>query len=84
MIHSRPGFRPRTSDEECAKLQPDMVPAINRHNQPETTNLKTATIQHMQAQAEAALKRMKDGSQVNVLVNPNPSATPVMTSPHKD
>ena len=30
MIHSRPGYAPRTSDQQIAKLNEDMIPAINR------------------------------------------------------
>lgn len=30
MIHSRPGYAPRTNDSQVAKLNEDMIPAINR------------------------------------------------------
>ena len=41
MKHSRPGFATRTSDVAPAKLNDDMVPAINRAARTASTPLKT-------------------------------------------
>jgi hypothetical protein len=103
MIHSRPGFQPRVTREGAkheprpSRVQPDMQPAIMKHTTA-TTATKPALMQNeqaglpverMQAQAEAALKRMQDAAAETarragpeILVNPAPSATPVITSPH--
>jgi hypothetical protein len=82
-----------------AKLQPDMMPAIHSTAQPgqsksPLTQVKTdepaLPVDRMKAQAEAAYARnlalaqeaaRKAGPQI--IENPKPSATPVMTSPHK-
>jgi predicted trehalose synthase len=100
MIHSRPGYQTRVTHEgkkapPPAKIQPDMQPAIMKHTtatgatksplaQSEQPSLP---VERMQAEAEAAFKRMQEKARMagpELLVNPAPSATPVMTSPHKE
>lgn len=82
-----------------AKLAADMQPAFIKHstataavNSPLKNNADPAPLsaERMQAAAEAALKRMndrkaaEDATKTQVLVNPKPSPTPVMTTPYKD
>lgn len=105
MIHSRPGFSPRITREGTkhearpSRVTADMQPAIMKHTTA-TTAAKTPLkeneqpglpVERMQAQAEAALKRMQDVAAERarqagpeILVNPAPSATPITTSPHRD
>lgn len=56
MIHSRPGYAPRRTEDAVAKLNADMVPAIHRAAQEESTPLK----QTLQAKADAAHKKLLD------------------------
>ena len=105
MRHSRPGFQTRVTNErghdaKPSRVQPDMQPAIMKHTTA-TASAKTPLkeneqpglpVERMQAQAEAALKRMQDDAAAKrarqagpeILVNPAPSATPITTSPHKE
>ena len=104
MRHSRPGFQTRVTSErghdaKPSRVQPDMQPAIMKHTTA-TVSAKTPLkendqpglpVERMQAQAEAALKRMQDAAAERarqagpeILVNPAPSATPITTSPHKE
>ena len=104
MRHSRPGFQTRVTNErghdaKPSRVQPDMQPAIMKHTTA-TASAKTPLreneqpglpVERMQAQAEAALKRMQDVAAERarqagpeILVNPAPSATPITTSPHKE
>lgn len=105
MRHSRPGFQTRVTNErghdaKPSRVQPDMQPAIMKHTTA-TVSAKTPLkeneqpglpVERMQAQAEAALKRMQDDAAAKrarqagpeILVNPAPSATPITTSPHKE
>ena len=55
MIHSRPGFAQRSTDDTVAKLNDDMIPAIHRDAPKETTPLK----QSLQARAEVAHEKLK-------------------------
>ena len=99
MIHSRPGFQTRITQEgkksPPSKVTSDMQPAIatrtspaqGKVNSPLKQELPGLPVERMQAQAEAALKRMQEQKRQagpELLVNPAPSATPVLTSPHKD
>jgi hypothetical protein len=82
-------------DPQPAKVTQDMQPAIMKHTTA-TTDAKTPLkqiappglpVERMQAEAEAAFARMKEQKRQagpELLVNPAPSATPVMTSPHKE
>lgn len=85
MKHSRPGFATRTKDDVPAKLNQDMIPAINRNAPKESTTLK----QTLQAKADAAHKRNMAEAQAlasaapEILVNPAPSATPHINEPGK-
>jgi hypothetical protein len=61
MIHCRPGFAPRTSDDKPAQLNDDMIPAINRKSPEDQTPAKTGSTLEMQlnARTEAAAKRLE-------------------------
>jgi hypothetical protein len=95
MIRSRPGFSPVVTHDTQRKASPapahvtsDMLPAIAKRTSPAQgavrsplkQNLPTLPVERMQAQAEAALKKLKAGPEV--ILNPAPSATPIITSPH--
>jgi hypothetical protein len=84
MIHSRPGFAPRTSDELPAKLNPDMIPAINR-KQP-ATDAKAPQVSEalLDARTEAAMKKLSlEHPASEVIVNPTPSDPPQVLTPGK-
>lgn len=88
MIHSRPGFAPRHSDQVPARLNDDMIPAINRKPIGETPALKEAKVgEHetlLDARTEAAMAKLaKEHPPVEVIVNPAPSATPKILEPGK-
>ncbi len=73
MIHSRPGFASRKSDQAPAKLQPDMIPALHR----KPRNAKPTTL-------EEHLEAHKAAHQIpTVIVNPAPSEPPVVNEPNK-
>lgn len=84
MRHSRPGFATRTNDAVPAKLNDDMVPAINRAARDASTPLKTngpsleallEAHKHEHAQAKSTAPQ--------ILVNPAPSAAPQVNEPGK-
>jgi hypothetical protein len=83
MKHSRPGFATRSSDAVPAKLNPDMIPAINRNAKTEAA----PRAEQLQARAEAAMARLAKNHPVpaapEILVNPTPSATPRVNEPGK-
>jgi hypothetical protein len=95
MIHSRPGFAPRNSEETVARLNDDMVPAIHRGKKKEETTPLQKTLQTRAdeaferlrrqqvaaAQAEAMAIAAKVGP--DLLVNPTPSAAPLVLEPGK-
>lgn len=86
MIHSRPGFAPRHSDKVPAKLNDDMIPAINRKPLGENTPLKQAAVgeHQLDARTEAAMKRLaQEHPPKDVLVNPTPSEPPKILEPGK-
>jgi hypothetical protein len=71
-----------------------MQPAIMKHTSAANGPVKspllnvapaTLPVAQMQAQAEAAFARMKEDAarKSEVLVNPNPSPPPIITSPHE-
>lgn len=96
MKYSRPGFSTVVSSDnrpaKPARLNMDMQPAIAKRTSasqgPVSSPLKqmpqgdipAVSAERMQAQAEAAWKAMQ---QKQILVNPAPSATPILTTPHK-
>ena len=94
MIHSRPGYAPRKADDAVATLNADMIPAINRGKSPDTTPLKQA-LQSRAESAHAKLQKAQDALNLaqaqaaaakvgpDVLVNPAPSAAPVVLEPGK-
>ena len=99
MRHSRPGFQTRVTQEGTrhearpSRVTADMQPAIMRRTTatpaPSTLHQNEQPglpVERMQAQAEAALKRMQDVAAQQrgpeILVNPVRSEPPVITSPH--
>ena len=81
MIHSRPGFTPRRTDTAPAKLQPDMVPAINRKAKQESTPLKGPSLEQMLNARAEEHRAAKQHMMPDVIVNPAPSATPITLEP---
>jgi hypothetical protein len=94
MLHSRPGFAPRRHDEAVAKLNDDMIPAINRSTPRESTTLK----QTLQSKAEEAFMKLKTKQEAaalaeaqaiasrvgpDLLVNPSPVEPPHINEPGK-
>ncbi len=82
-----------------SRLNDDMQPALAKHTTATTTPSQSPFIKAtqpsmidlqpdvMQAKAEAAFARMQEEKRKlgpEVLLNPNPSATPILTTPHKD
>ena len=80
-----------------AKVTSDMRPALANRSTPTLAPSNSPLTQQpaaagpspdmMQARAEAALARMQEEKRKagpEVLVNPNPSATPILTTPHKE
>jgi hypothetical protein len=63
-------------------------PAQGAVTSPLKEQLPSLPVDRMQAEAEAAFKRMQEKAAQRVgpeiLVNPQPSATPITTSPHKE
>ena len=103
MVHSRPGFQTRVTHEgkrppPPAKVTSDMQPAIAKRtsassavpNSPlkRAQEVGTLPVERMQAEAEAAFKRMKTqqaaSPKTEIIGNPAPSPTPVLTTPHKE
>jgi hypothetical protein len=94
MIHSRPGYSPRTKDDAVATLNADMIPAINRGKSADTTPLKQA-LQSRADIAHAKMKKAQDALNLaqaqaaaakigpEVIPNPSPSTAPVVLEPGK-
>lgn len=95
MIHSRPGFAPRTDDSKPAALNSDMIPAINR---PKLGEEKTPAKHNLDARTAAAYKKLQDAQEAvalatmqadlakvgpDLLVNPNPTEAPRVLEPGK-
>jgi hypothetical protein len=88
MIHSRPGYAPRRDDAAPAKLNADMVPAINRPPLGNNSNLKETTealdAKLLDARAEAAMAKLAlEHPPAQILVNPTPSDPPKVLEPGK-
>ena len=98
MIRSRPGFSPVVSSDarpaKPARVTSDMQPAIMKHTSAGQSPVKSPLlnaapvplpVEQMQAQAEAAFKRMREDAarKSEILVNPNPTPPPIITSPHE-
>ena len=76
MKHSRPGFTTRVNDGAPSKVRPDMKPALARKYPPPKDS---PILQHQDAMplpAEATPEAPRVGP--DVLLNPTPSATPVV------
>jgi hypothetical protein len=90
MIHSRPGFTPRTNDQQVAKLQPDMIPAINRTPLGEATtmpSLEEKLANRTKSKAFSVPKEVLDAAARDtgpqLILNPTPSAMPKVLEPGK-
>jgi hypothetical protein len=94
MIHSRPGFAPRTTDDVPAKLNADMIPAINRkpkdpaapdaaalQTKADAAHTKKTTDDKAQAEAQALAAQIAKGPEL--LLNPTPSPPPQVLEPGK-
>ena len=87
---------PRAKAPAPAKVQADMEPAFHRHSRaqppkpdsPLVHSPQGATapvLPDLQARAEYAMQKLREkaASQPEIIENPTPSATPIITSPHK-
>jgi hypothetical protein len=95
MIHSRPGYAPRRSDQEIAKLNDDMIPAINRKTPeqqkaegPQKLDLSHRKLKKPPESAPAAvpadvLKAAERAAGPELILNPEPSVTPKVLEPGK-
>jgi hypothetical protein len=85
MLHSRPGFAPRHSDKVPAKLNADMVPAINRKSPENTSPLHQAAEEHhLDARTQAAMAKLaQQHPPKDLLTNPAPSEPPKILTPGK-
>jgi len=83
--HSRPGFAVRTTDDEVAALNADMIPAIHRAKTETDTPLK----KNLQSKADHAFEKLKAAREAAALAEaqaiaakigpdliPNPAPTP--------
>lgn len=87
MIHSRPGYMPRKNDQQVAKLQPDMIPAINRAPGDDATAMPNL---EEKLAARTAGKTftppadvLKAAQAAEIIPNPSPSAPPRVLAPGK-
>lgn len=99
MIHSRPGYAPRTSSDHVAKLNDDMIPAINRKSPLEAagqvdlaTKLAGRKLKMKPAEVVPAgtIEPPADiaaaaarAAGPELILNPEPSATPQVLAPGK-
>jgi hypothetical protein len=90
MIHSRPGFVPRTDDQVVAKLQPDMIPAINRTPAGDSTvqpSLEDKLANRTKGKTFSVPKEVMEAAARDtgpeLILNPKPSATPQVLKPGK-
>ncbi len=90
MIHSRPGFAPRSADDAPARLNDDMIPAIHRKPLGENTNLKqsaagsTVLETLLDARTEEVMAKLaREHPPAEILVNPTPSDPPKILEPGK-
>lgn len=92
MIHYRPGFTPRTSDQEVAKLNEDMIPALHKNRAiiDTSTPLKITLPELTPEQVEKAVAFAKAAEALaekhapEIIENPHPSTPPILTSPHQE
>lgn len=83
MIHSRPGYTPRTDDTAPAKLQQDMIPAINRKAAKQEKQIDRPSFEAMLTARAEEHRAAKAHPTPEVIVNPAPSATPLVLEPGK-
>lgn len=86
MQHSRPGFGIRFSDRVPARLNDDMIPAINRKPLGGSSPPKEAAVgEHkLDARTEAAMAKLAlEHPPAEILVNPTPSDPPKILEPGK-
>jgi hypothetical protein len=90
MIHSRPGYAPMHGEQpKPAKLNEDMIPAINRKAPDHTAaqpklNLEGRKVKNPPAAipADVAAAAERSGAP-DLILNPKPSAPPQVLSPGK-
>ena len=92
MIRSRPGFStivtpdtgPKVPVVPMAKLNQDMIPALNRRDQP-ATSAGGMSVKDTPA-APASIVVPPDVLRVapEIIANPHASPAPLLTTPHKD
>lgn len=88
MIHSRPGFKPvvtpnaPTTGALPARLNDDMIPALNRRDRAQSSTLKMTPAPEAPPAAVVPPEVLKVAPEI--IANPNPSPEPQLTSPHKE
>ena len=94
MIHSRPGYAPRHNDQQIAKLNEDMIPAINRKSAEEKAKEPPPKLDLSHRKLKAAppppaavpadvLQAAERAAGPELILNPTPSATPQVLEPGK-
>ena len=84
MIHSRPGYAPRTSEQAVAKLNADMVPAMHRKQPVDPSKPAQPSEVLLDARTEAAMQRLAlEHPAPEIIVNPTPSDPPHVLEPGK-
>jgi hypothetical protein len=88
MIHSRPGYAPRTHEQQIAKLNEDMIPAINRKSPEEQAkNPPKLDLSHRKLKklpdVPADVLKAADRAGPELILNPAPSPTPQVLEPGK-
>lgn len=92
MIHSRPGYAPRISDQQIAKLNEDMIPAINRKSAeekakeaPPKLDLSHRKLKNPPPPAAVPADILKAAERAGpeLILNSEPSATPQVLQPGK-
>ncbi len=92
MIRSRPGFSPITTPDTgpkvpvapIATLNKDMIPALNRRDQPATSasgmTVKVGAAAPAPAEVPPEVARVAP----EIIANTHESPAPLLTTPHKD
>lgn len=94
MIRSRPGFStivtpdtgPKVPAVPMAKLNQDMIPALNRRDQPATSAGRRMSVKAAPVTGTAQTDVPPDVLRVapEIIANPHASPAPLLTTPHKD
>ena len=92
MIHSRPGYAPRTSDQQIAKLNEDMIPTINRKSvEEQAKEVPKLDLSHRKLKkpptpapdVPADVLSAAEHAGPELILNPEPSPTPQVLQPGK-